>query len=129
MINMDKIREAVSNTLKEYDLEVQETKAPEDSELILLTHPMCSACKDLKETLKDAIEQGAIREVPVTGEEGKKIAEKLKIEEYPTLVLRVGKEFRKCIYKFEGEDFVFECDTEPPSPPQSTTSEKVSEKK
>jgi len=106
---IDKIRNTIRDVFDRHGI-YGEVVSPEVEELILLTHPMCPSCKELKEVLAYAIQEGYIREVSVTTSEGKRIADIVGYE-YPTLVAKTTDgSYIKCRYWFEGDDFVFDFD-------------------
>jgi len=113
---LDRIREVVRDILAGYGLIESEVVegTPEGLEverLILLTDPLCPACAELKSKIAYALEQGWIVELNVNNGEGKKIADKLGINEVPTLVALLSDgSLVRCKYWFEGDDFVFDFD-------------------
>jgi len=105
---IDKIRNTIRGVFDKHGI-YGELENSDVEELILLTHPECPSCQELKEVLAYALQEGYIREVPVTTPEGQKIADIVGYE-YPTLVAKVNGNYVKCRYWFEGEDFVFDFD-------------------
>jgi len=112
---LNKIRETVRNVFaKHFGDETVVEEIPKDTEvleLILLTNPTCPACDALKRKIAHALQEGWIREVPATTEEGKRIAQELNIMSVPQLIARLtDRRLVKCKYWFEGDDFVFDFD-------------------
>lgn len=113
---IDRIRQAVREILSGYGLLESDTVEglPEDvvvEQLILLTDPLCPACKELKSRIAHALEQGWIVELNVNNGDGKRIADELGIDSVPALVAVLNDgSLVKCRYWFEGDDFVFDLD-------------------
>ena len=105
----DAIRSVIRDEFSRYGVADFEEVDEAPDELILLVHPACPSCKDVKEALAPLIEAGEIRLVNITSEEGTKIAEAIQEHAVPTLVARFRGGYRKCEVWFEGEDLLFDC--------------------
>jgi len=104
------LEENIKNQIeKEIEAAIEsELSQSEPEEMILLTGPMCSACDEVKELLKEELESGVIKELDVKEEEGDRLANLLNIDSIPALVTRHGNRYTVSYAKYEGDDLVFE---------------------
>jgi hypothetical protein len=56
------------------------------SEKALLTSPSCGGCASIKRALKKKLDDGSLRDIPVSTEEGRKIAKELKLGHVPECI-------------------------------------------
>lgn len=104
----EKIRSVVQNIFTKYEL--IESPNIDIVELILLTHPECPSCIELKKNISFSLENGQIREVSVLEPEGKEIAKRFGYV-YPSLFAKTSTgELLPCNFWFDGDDFVFDVD-------------------
>lgn len=58
---------------------------------MLITHPGCPACAEVKKRIKSLLDQGKVRELDLsTSQEANRIADALDIRYIPTFVARFG---------------------------------------
>jgi glutaredoxin len=79
--------------------------------LKLFVSSNCPGCQAAKDALKEEISSGEVEVVDTDREEGKKLADKLKIYVLPAVVVEYDDgTYSKCKMSGEGDDLIIECE-------------------
>jgi hypothetical protein len=66
------------------------------AEKLLLTMDTCGGCQAVKRALKDKLDDGSLREVKASSDEGRKIAKELNLHSVPSCIEYDDGKYKEC---------------------------------